>query len=551
MPELFEDYYKEIIGENGEINKIETYVPDHFNFAYDVMDRLAKEDPKGIAMVHKSTDGERRIFTYGDIKGLTDKAANALQSLGIGRHDSVMLLLKRRYEFWICILALHKLGAVAIPTSHMVSAEDICERLRVASAKAVICVNTGHICENVLEATNFDKNIVKIVVGEVHPEFQNLEGLIKNAAANLVRITTNKNDDMLYYFTSGTSGSPKAVIHDFSYPIAHIYTAKNWHGIKKGDLHLTVADSGWAKTAWGKLYGQWFLGAAILVYDYEQFYAADLLKLISEEKVNTFCAPPTVYKYLILENIQNYNLNNLRYVTTAGEPMPKEVSKRFVDQTGLIIREGFGQTETALQICTPVNSEQISGSIGRPSPLYKIALVDENNNCVPCGEEGEIVIFSENGEKPIGIFKGYLGDDAQYEEVWRGGVYHTKDRAIGDQKGNYFFLGRNDDVIKSSGYRIGPSEVEDILMKHPAVFECAVTGFPSKTRGSVVKASIILKKDYEASTKLMAELQDFVKKRAAIYKYPRIIKFVDELPRSSSGKISRAMIRKIDEENAG
>ena len=559
MPELFEEYYKEITDENGEIIKIETYAPEHFNFAYDVMDRLANESPEGIAMVHKSTDGKRTVFTYGDIKGLTDKAANALQNLGIKRHDSVMLLLKRRYEFWISILALHKLGAVAIPTSHMVSAEDIEERLRVSGARAVICLNADHICEKVSTAVDLinneknrsDQKIIKLSVGDNCEGFENLGLLIKKAAANFIRITTDSDDDMLYYFTSGTSGSPKAVIHDFSYPIAHIYTAKNWHGIKKGDLHLTVADSGWAKTAWGKLYGQWFLGAAILVYDYEQFYAADMLKTISEEKVNTFCAPPTVYKYLILEKLKEYDLNNLRYVTTAGEPMPKEVSKKFFDQTGLIIREGFGQTETALQICTPVGHEQVSGSIGKASPLYKIALVNENNQPVSTGEEGEIVIFSENGKKPIGIFKGYLGDEGLYKETWNGGIYHTNDRAIGDQKGNYFFLGRNDDVIKSSGYRIGPSEVEDILMKHPAVFECAVTGFPSKNRGNVVKASIILKKGYEASQKLITELQDFVKKRAAIYKYPRIIKFVDELPRSSSGKISRAMIRKIDEENAG
>jgi acetyl-CoA synthetase len=272
-----------------------------------------------------------------------------------------------------------------------------------------------------------------------------------------------------------------------------------------------------------------------------------MLKLISEEKVNTFCAPPTIYKYLILEDLGKYDLNNLRYVVTAGEPMPKEVSAKFTEKTGLVIREGFGQTETALQICTPIGHEQVTGSIGLSSPLYKIALVDENNDPVPVGEEGEIVIISEDGSKPIGIFKGYLGDEELYREVWSGGVYHTKDKAIGDQKGNYFFLGRNDDVIKSSGYRIGPSEVEDILMRHPAVFECAVTGFPSKTRGSVVKASIILKKGYEKSTKLIAELQEFVKKRAAIYKYPRIIQFVDELPRSTSGKISRAMIRKMDE----
>ncbi|MDC7292262.1 AMP-binding protein [Butyrivibrio sp. DSM 10294] len=550
MSEIYEDYYKEITGKNGEIIKIETSVTPHFNFAYDVMDRLALENPDGTAMVHVSAEGARTVFSYADIKRLTDKAANAFMSLGINRHDSVMLLLKRRYEFWISILALHKIGAVAIPTSHMVSSEDIEERIKISGCKAVICVNSEHICKKVADAVDkFD--VVKIAVGEKYEDFIEFSGLLEGAAANLFRITTDAEDDMLYYFTSGTSGSPKAVIHDFSYPIAHIYTAKKWHGIKKGGLHLTVADSGWAKTAWGKLYGQWFLGASILVYDYEQFYAADLLKLISEEGVNTFCAPPTVYKYLILEKINDFNLNNLCYVTTAGEPMPKEVSAKFTEKTGLVIREGFGQTETALQICTPEDGVQVPGSIGRPSPLYNIALLDDAGNLAKPGEEGEIVIIPDSERRPIGIFKGYLGDEKQYEEVWRGGVYHTKDKAIGDQKGNFFFLGRGDDVIKSSGYRIGPSEVEDILMKHPAVFECAVTGFPSKNRGNVVKASIILKKGYEASQKLITELQDFVKKRAAIYKYPRIIKFVDDLPRSSSGKISRAMIRKQDEANVG
>jgi acetyl-CoA synthetase len=514
------------------------------------MDRLAVEDPIGLAMIHVSCTGSRSVFTYGDIKRLTDKAANALKELGIKRHDPVMLLLKRRYEFWISILAIHKLGAVAIPTSHMVSAEDIRERVRLSKAKAVICVNSEHICDNVSEALTEKcfEDVLKLSVGPKYQGMNDFDELIKDASEEFTRVETNIDDDMLYYFTSGTSGAPKAVIHDFSYPIAHIYTAKNWHGIKKGGLHLTVADSGWAKSAWGKLYGQWFVGAAILVYDYEHFYAADLLKLISKERVNTFCAPPTIYKYLILEKLEEYDLSDLRYVTTAGEPMPMEVAEMFERKTGLKIREGFGQTETALQICTPIDEIQPKGSIGMASPLYNIGLVDENNNTVSPGDDGEIVIIPKDGRKPIGILKGYLGDEMLYNEIWRGGVYHTRDKAKGDQKGNYYFLGRNDDVIKSSGYRIGPSEVEDILMRHPAVFECAVTGFPSKTRGTVVKASIILMKGYVASNKLVSELQDYVKKRAAIYKYPRIIKFVDELPRSSSGKISRSMIRQADEE---
>ena len=352
---------------------------------------------------------------------------------------------------------------------------------------------------------------------------------------------------MLYYFTSGTNGAPKAVIHDHSYPLAHIYTAKNWHGAQDNGLHLTVADSGWAKSAWGKLYGQWFVGSAVMVYDYEQFYAWDILNLLEKEKITSFCAPPTIYKYLILEDMSKYDLVSLKEVTTAGEPMPIEVARKFTEKTGLIVREGFGQTETALQICTPVGKEQIQGSIGQASPLYDITIVDEEGEEVSNGTEGEIVIIPKvRGILPMGVFKGYLGDKMQYEEVWRGGIYHTKDRAIMDEKGNFFFLGRNDDVIKSSGYRIGPSEVEDVIMKHPAVFECAVTGYPSKNRGTLVKASIILNDGYIPSVTLQNEIQNFVRERVALYKYPRKICFATDLPRTANGKISRAMIRKMD-----
>ena len=545
MTDIYQKYYKEIQDKDGNIASIETCYDENFNFAYDVIDRYAEECPDKLAMVHKSTNGEDTRFTFGDLKKLTNKAANALSALGIGRGDPVMLLLKRRYEFWISILAIHKLGAIAIPTSHMVSSEDIKERINIAGAKAVICVNSEQICSKVETAIS-KTDVIQIVVGDPYKDTVSFDKIMEPASEELERVTTNVDDNMLYYFTSGTSGAPKAVIHDFSYPIAHIYTAKCWHGVEYNGLHLTVADSGWAKSAWGKLYGQWFMGAAIMVYDYEQFYAGDMLKLLEEEKITTFCAPPTIYKYFILEDLSKYNLNNLRYATTAGEPMPEEVAEKFFAMTGIRIREGFGQTETALQICTPVGKEQVKGSIGSKSPLYNVALVNEDNEPVAVGEEGEIVIIPAGNERPIGIFKGYLGDEALYKEVWRDGVYHTKDKAILDKDGHFFFVGRNDDVIKSSGYRIGPSEVEDVIMCHPAVFECAVTGYPSKNRGAVVKASIILKDGVEDTGKLGTEIQEFVKKRVAIYKYPRIIKFVDELPRTSNGKISRARIRQAD-----
>ena len=542
---IYEDYYKEIKDSQGSITDVMFDYSDSFNFAYDVMDRFADEAPEQLALLHKTAEGRITRFTFGDIKRLSDKAANAMRSLGIGKGNGVMLLLKRRYEFWISILAIHKLGAVAIPTSHMVSAEDIRERMKLSGARAVICVNTDDICDKVAEAVS-GLHVTMIVVGKRYKDSECFEDIVEAAESSFARVKTNVTDPMLYYFTSGTNGAPKAVIHDFSYPLAHIFTAKNWHGVQNGWLHLTVADSGWAKTAWGKLYGQWFMGAAIMVYDYEQFYAGDMLRLLEEEQVNTFCAPPTIYKYFVLEDFSKYNLENLRFVTTAGEAMPKEVSAKFKELTGLTIREGFGQTETALQICTAVEGLQIPGSIGKASPLYHVELVDENNKPVPVGTEGEIVIVPKDGKRPVGVFSGYLGADEQYREVWEGGIYHTKDMAVRDENGNFFFMGRNDDVIKSSGYRIGPSEVEDILMRHPAVFECAVTGFPSKNRGALVKASVVLNEGYEPDNKLAVELQDYVKKRTAIYKYPRMVKFEKSLPHNANGKILRSAIRKSD-----
>jgi acetyl-CoA synthetase len=542
---VYEEYYKEVRDPQGNLIRIEINKKEDFNFAYDVVDRIAKKSPDRIALVHRQPDGKRRVFTYGDLRRLSDKAANGLKEIGIGRRDPVLLLLKRRYEFWIIILALHKLGAVAVPTSHMVSSEDIRERVRTTGAKAIICVNDGIICSKAEEALK-GSTALQLVVGAPYKDWAGFERLMEQASELFERVDTRGEDDMLYYFTSGTNGAPKAVIHDFFYPLAHIYTAKNWHGIRENDLHITIADSGWAKSAWGKLYGQWFLEAAILVYDYEQFYAADMLKVLAEEKVNTFCAPPTIYKYFLLEDLKKYDLSSIHDFTTAGETLPGEVADRFGKATGRTIREGFGQTETALLLCTPDDGVRVTGSMGKPSPLYHIELWNEENRPVEAGEEGEIVILPENRERPVGVFKGYLGDEESYAEVWAGGVYHTRDMAYRDHKGNYFFVGRNDDVIKSSGYRIGPSEVEDILLKHPAVFECAVTAYPSGKRGSVVKASIVLREGYTGDTGLVTQLQDFVKKRAAVYKYPRMVRFVDSLPKNSNGKICRSQIRKAD-----
>ena len=567
---IYEQYYREIKAPDGSIERIETSVPPHFNFAYDVIDRIALETPAKPAMEHIGIDGTVTEFSFGDLKRLSDEAAVAFRRLGVGRGTAVMLLMKRRYEFWIAMLALHKLGAIAVPTSHMVSAEDIAARAKTADVKVILCVNTEHICEKVAEAVALPagsgnssgcnlaaqndpllegEKPIAVAVGSRYEGFRFWDDLMESAKGECLaeRVENDVRDAMLYYFTSGTNGAPKAVIHDWSYPIAHIYTAKNWHGITDGDLHLTVADSGWAKTAWGKLYGQWFLGARILVYDYDRFYAGEFLKLLTERKVNTFCAPPTIYKYLVLEDLTKYDWSNLHHAATAGEPMPTSVARSFAEATGITVRDGFGQTETALQICTPVGGNTVPGSIGRASPLYRVEIADEQGQFLPDGEEGELVIVPWGGERPIGIFCGYLGEPERYREVWRGGMYHTGDRAKRDADGNFFFFGRNDDVIKSSGYRIGPSEVEDLLMQNPAVKLCAVTGYPSRTRGTVVKASIVLKDGYNSDQRLTTELQDYVKKNGAVYKYPRMIVYVDDLPRTSNGKINRAAIRRADE----
>ena len=555
MAEIYEKYFKESF-EGGKLTDIKLEVPHDFNFAYDVVDEIAKEHPEDVALVHKSCEGEKTVFTFDAMRRLSNKTANMLMGLGIKRGDRVMLILKRRYEFWLSMLAIHKIGAVAIPSSHMVSSSDIRERVIAASVKALICVNSEDIVSNVVKAVSEPSevpseneclnSVIKLCVGDKCEGFIDFDEAFAGCSEELSRQETQSSDNMLYYFTSGSSGSPKAVIHDFSYPIAHIYTAKYWHGSYAGGLHLTVADSGWAKSAWGKIYGQWFVRAAIMVYDYDQFYAEDMLKLLAQEKVNTFCAPPTIYKYLVREDFSKYDLSALKQATTAGEALPKEVAAKFFKGCGIKIREGFGQSETVLLICVNAGEEGVPESIGRKSTLFELKLIDEEGNEVATGEEGEIAVCLENGKAPTGMFKGYLNDKDKYDEVVENGVYHTKDMAYKDEAGNYFFVGRNDDVIKSSGYRIGPSEVEDVVNQHPAVFESAATGYPSKTRGYLVKASIVLKEGYEPSSELKTEIQEFVKERAAIYKYPRMIEFVDDLPRTFNGKINRAMIRKKD-----
>jgi len=526
-------------------------VPADFNFAYDVVDAYAAEEPDKKALLWTDDRGGEIQFTFADMKRETDRTASYFQSLGIGRGDMVMLILKRRYEFWFSILALHKLGAVAIPATHLLTRKDVVYRCNMAGIKAIVAagepVITGHIAAAMPESPTTK---LLISVGPEVPEgFLDFHEGIRHAAPFVRPQHVNTNDDiMLMYFTSGTTGEPKMVAHDFTYPLGHISTGCFWHNLHEGSLHLTIADTGWAKAAWGKLYGQWLAGANIFVYDHEKFTPADILRKIGQYRITSLCAPPTIYRFLIREDLSKYDLSSLEYCTTAGEALNGAVYDTFKRLTGVRLMEGFGQTETTLTLATFPWMEPKPGSMGVPNPQYDIDLLTPDGRSAEDGEQGQIVIRTDRG-KPLGLFKEYYLNDGMMHEVWHDGVYYTGDVAWRDEDGYFWFVGRADDVIKSSGYRIGPFEVESALMTHPAVVECAITGVPGEIRGQVVKATIILGDKYRprAGEELIRELQDHVKQITAPYKYPRIIEFVDELPKTISGKIRRKAIRADDE----
>ena len=526
-------------------------VPADFNFAYDVVDAYAAEEPDKKALLWTDDRGGEIQFTFADMKRETDRTASYFQSLGIGRGDMVMLILKRRYEFWFSILALHKLGAVAIPATHLLTRKDVVYRCNMAGVKAIVAagepVITGHIAAAMPESPTTK---LLISVGPEVPEgFLDFHEGIRHAAPFVRPQHVNTNDDiMLMYFTSGTTGEPKMVAHDFTYPLGHISTGCFWHNLHEGSLHLTIADTGWAKAAWGKLYGQWLAGANIFVYDHEKFTPADILRKIGQYRITSLCAPPTIYRFLIREDLSKYDLSSLEYCTTAGEALNGAVYDTFKRLTGVRLMEGFGQTETTLTLATFPWMEPKPGSMGVPNPQYDIDLLTLDGRSAEDGEQGQIVIRTDRG-KPLGLFKEYYLNDGMTHEVWHDGVYYTGDVAWRDEDGYFWFVGRADDVIKSSGYRIGPFEVESALMTHPAVVECAITGVPDEIRGQVVKATIILGEKYRprAGEELIRELQDHVKRITAPYKYPRIIEFVDELPKTISGKIRRKAIRADDE----
>jgi acetyl-CoA synthetase len=531
--------------ENFKIN-----IPDNFNFAFDVVDEIAEKTPEKVAMVWCNDKGEERNFSFGEMKYHSDKAANFFLSAGIKKGDAVMLILKRRYEYWLCTLGLNKIGAITIPATHLLTTKDIIYRNNAADIKMIVCVNEETIIQRIEEAEAKSPSLSrKAVIGKDRAGWLNLTTGINNSTDKFVRPTgdgaTFNEDTMLLYFTSGTTGMPKMVSHNFIYPLGHIVTAKFWQNVQDNGLHFTIADTGWAKAAWGKIYGQWLSGSAVMTYDYDSFVPKDILKVISRCKVVTFCAPPTIYRYLIKEDFSQYDLSNLKYCVVAGEPLNPEVFKQFHDLTGIKLMEGYGQTECTVAVATYPWLEPKPGSMGRPTPGYDIAIIDEEGNPCEAGVEGEIIIRTDKS-KPLGMFNGYYRDPELTKNVWQGGIYRTGDMAWSDEDGYFWFIGRSDDVIKSSGYRIGPFEVESALMEHPAVLECAITAVPDPDRGQIVKATIVVAKTYQPGDELAKELQEHVKKVTAPYKYPRIIEFVKELPKTISGKIRRVQIREED-----
>lgn len=527
-------------------------VPEHFNFAYDVVDAIAAEDPSHPALLWTDTAGGERRFTFGELSELSDRTAAFFASLGIGRGDRVMLMLKRHWQFWTSMMALHKLGAVAIPATHLLTHKDIEYRCDKARIKMIVAAGDKDIVEHIIQAAPECPGVEHFVSTgpEIPAGWLDFDVGVDAAGAFERPAERNDNSDvMLLYFTSGTSGEPKMVAHDFTYPLGHIVTASFWHNLHPGSRHLTVADTGWGKAVWGKLYGQWLAGAEVFVYDFDKFEPAKLLEQMERYRITSFCAPPTVYRFMIREDLSRYDLSALEWCTTAGEALNASVAERWEELTGIALREAFGQTETTLTVGTFPWVEPRPGSMGLPNPQYDIKVVDNRMREVAPGEEGEIVIkVDPDGDKPVGLFKEYLDDPALTSLAWHDGYYHTGDIARRDADGYFWFVGRKDDVIKSSGYRIGPFEVESACLTHPAVVECAVTAVPDEVRGQVVKATIVLAKEYvaKAGEELIKDIQNHVKRVTAPYKYPRIIQFVRELPKTISGKIRHVAIRQAD-----
>ncbi len=529
---------------DGKLTDIAFKNEENFNFAYDIVDALAEREPEKLAMVHLSEDGAERRFTFKDMKRESARAANYFKSLGIKRGDRVMLVLKRHYQFWFSILGLHKLGAVVIPATNQLQEKDFTYRFEAGKVKAIVCTADGEVSSAVDEAAEKVPSLTtKILVGGERKGWHNFDEEYTMYSSHFSRTkeTPCGSEPMLMFFTSGTSGYPKLAAHNYKYPLGHFITAKYWHQVNPDGLHLTISDTGWAKSLWGKLYGQWLCEAAIFVYDFDRFDAEKILPLFKKHNITTFCAPPTMYRMLIKQDLSRFDLSSIEHASIAGEALNPEVFRQFQKTTGLEIMEGFGQSESTLIIGNLTGYSHKIGSMGKPVPLYDVHLLDADGNEVATGENGEVCINISKG-LPCGLSFGYEGNPEATAETWRDGWYHTGDLAWRDEDGFFWYVGRVDDVIKSSGYRIGPFEIENVIMELPYVLECGVSAAPDEVRGQVVKASIVLVKDFRGTEELKKEIQNYVKSRTAPYKYPRIVEFRESLPKTTSGKIIRKML---------
>ena len=539
-------YVDETYDEQGRLLTYQLKYPDNFNFAYDIVDDIANAEPNRKAMVWCNPEGEEHVFTFADMKRYSDKTANMFKAHGVKKGDKVIVVLKRHYQFWFTILALHKIGAVIIPATFLLTKHDVEYRCNSAEVKFIVATGQDRVSEHFDAAMpNCPTVQKKFIVNGSAEGWIDFMSEMEAADEKWDRVETNVHEPMILYFSSGTTGNPKMVLHAHTYALGHLITARHWHKVEADGLHLTIADTGWGKAVWGKLYGQWFMEGCIFVYDYDKFNGDEILGLIAKYKVTTLCCPPTMFRFFLLEDLSKYDLSSLNYCTIAGEALNPDVFNRWYEATGIKLMEGFGQTETTLMIANLIGMTPKPGSMGKPVPQYDVDIIDEDGNSVPPGVTGDIIIRTDK-RKPEGLFECYYNNEERTKEQWHDGMYHTGDTAWKDEDGYYWYVGRTDDVIKSSGYRIGPFEIESVLLQHDAVLECAVTGVPDELRGNIVKATIVLAKGYEPSEALVKELQTYVKKETAPYKYPRVIEFVQELPKTVNGKIRRAAIRESD-----
>lgn len=540
--EFYQRFCEESFDADGRLTGFSLRYPENYNFGYDGLDALAAEEPQGRALVWRNPEGVARDFTFDDIRRLSNRAANVLQAGGVQKGDKVMVILKRHWEYWVVAVALHKLGAVLCPCTHMLTARDMAYRIDLAGIRAAICTSQGEVGRQLLEAQGMCHQLQTLwMVQGAQEGFLDFDAQLEAAGEEWQRVDTRATDPMILYFTSGTTGHPKAVIHDHTYSLAHILTAKHWQQVEKGGLHFTVAETGWGKASWGKLYGQWLCQCAVMVYDFDNFDPKQLMEVINACGVTSFCAPPTVYRYFVKKGV--IPMPSLKHTSTAGEALSPEVFRQFEEKTGLALMEGYGQTESTLIMANLRGGKAQPGSLGRPTPLYHVELVDEAGKPVPDGEVGELVVVPPKEGVQHGIFQTYWENPSLYRYVWRGGVYHTGDTAWKDEQGDYWYNGRMDDVIKTGGFRVGPYEIEDVLMEHPAVLECSVVGVPDEFRGQAIQAYVTLNSGYEPSPALKRELREFCNSRLAQYKWVRHVELVEELPKTISGKIRKVELR--------